>query len=36
MTAGPDIGGPGQLGQLLSTRNCPNYGSGEQASGSQR
>ena len=23
----------GGSGQLLSTRNCPNYGSGEQASG---
>ena len=33
---GNGIGGPGQLGQLLSTRNCPNYGSGEQASGAER
>ena len=28
------LGGP--AGQLLSSRNCPNYGSGEQASGAKR
>ena len=33
---GTGVGGPGQLGQLLTSRNCPNYGSGEEASGAQR